>query len=285
MMPNVTSQMLSLSVSGKHCWATLWTITRKDGVVFRFTDHDQELSFLEETYLPGASSLSASARQKLEGTDAQNLDVKGAITSDSITEADLRAGKYREAVVQEFVVDWRFPWAGKFITCSYRIEETQRTGDAWTAKLAGFKIYLQQTVGDTYSKECRWKEFGGPFCGLDLAPLTQSSKTVSAVVKSRKIFNTDLIGEDGLFDDGKITWTSGSNAGLVSEIKSFESVSGRVELQLPTPGDIEDSDEFTAVPGCDRLEDTCRAYGNFNRFGGFVFIPGNDALYSTPSSQ
>ena len=284
MIPNVSSPLQALSVGGLHHWASLWKITRRDGVELFFTDHDQEIELDGDTYLPGFSSFTASARQLVEGSDSQNLDVRGAIVADSITEADLRAGKYREAQVTEKLVDWRFPWAGNFLVSTYRVEETEFDGQQWTAQLAGLKVLLRQSVGEVHTLTCRWRTLGNTLCGVNLASFTQSGKTVSDVPILRRQIVTDVTGDDGFFSFGKLTWVTGANAGLVSEVKL--QAGGVLTLQLPTTYAIQNGDTFNVVAGCDRLSTTCKdKFNNLSRFGGFPFLPGNDKLFLTPSSE
>jgi uncharacterized phage protein (TIGR02218 family) len=88
--------------------AFCWRVERRDGVAMGFTTHDRDLVIGHLTYraapgmLPSAISLS-------DGFDAGALDVGGALTSDAISEADLKAGRWDGAAVRIFMVDWEAP--------------------------------------------------------------------------------------------------------------------------------------------------------------------------------
>jgi hypothetical protein len=127
--------MASFQRSGCLRPATLWTITRADGVVLRFTDHDAPLSVDGQTFAPAAAD--ASARQKRAGLDGQNREFRGAISSDQITFEDLAAGRYRGATVLEQTVDWLYPWQGEFERAEYDITSTTQSGEDWAAEVDG----------------------------------------------------------------------------------------------------------------------------------------------------
>src|SRR5581483_8652977 len=79
---------------------------RKDGVVMGFTDHDRDLSFDGVTY-QAASGFTASSVEDQLGLAVSNLDVQGALSSAAITEADLNAGRYDDAAVTIYLVNWQ----------------------------------------------------------------------------------------------------------------------------------------------------------------------------------
>jgi uncharacterized phage protein (TIGR02218 family) len=278
-MRNIPAPLQSLMVGGLHRFVYCWKIVRKDGVTYRFTDHDVKLTVDGEEYLP-SGSFSSSARQYNENSTSTNLDVQGSISSTLITAEDLRAGKYREAKVTEFVVDHRFPFAGKFLTNIYDIQDTTfDTEEQWTAKLVSQKNRLRRSKGDLFTKSCRWV-LGDSNCGVTLTPVTGSVSSVT----DRAIFDTGLSQPEGYFEYGLLTWTSGDNDGLSFEVKSF--ASGEFELQTETPFNIQIGDDFSVVRGCDQLIETCaNVFNNVENFGGYPDIPGNDKAFTTPDSQ
>lgn len=262
-------------------FATLWTVERADGVVLRFTDHDRPLVKDGQTFSPGAG-VAPTARQRTEGLEPQNIEVRGALDSAAITEEDLRAGRYRAAKVTEQLVDWEYPWAGEFSSSTYYVEDTTFDGEQWNAKLVGLKRLLNRTVGDVYSRGCRWRLLGDADCTVNLTPLTQSS-TVGVVVTSRRRFTSGATAADGYFELGSLTFTSGLNSGLSFEVGT-SLATGEIELLLPTPFDIVAGDGFSVSPGCDRTIGTCKdKFNNLANFGGFPDIVGTDAAYATPN--
>ena len=94
--------------SGVTTMCFCWRVTRVDGLVQGFTEHDEDLRFDGTTFL-AASGFSASQVQQSLGLAADNLSVTGALSSASISEDDLAAGRYDDAYVELFWVNWRDP--------------------------------------------------------------------------------------------------------------------------------------------------------------------------------
>lgn len=269
-----------LTVGGTMRLATCWRLARKDGVVLRFTDHCAPIEVDGETYEPGALA-SASARQRLEGLDAQNAEVRGALDGDQVSEADLAGGAYDGAELIERVVDWRYPWAGTVAMNAYEIEQVTRDGAAWSAQIVGLKGRLAQRRGLTLTKTCRYA-FGDDDCGVTPPSLTG---TVVSVLEGGRVLETSLTSSDDHFKDGEIEFTSGDADGVSSRIKSSTLDGGRLELHArprvaPAPGD-----SFVVRRGCDGRFESCVAYGNVLRFGGYPTIPGTDKLTTSPNPR
>lgn len=289
-----TMPIRSLLVNGTHRFASCWKIERTDGIVLRFTDHNQNLTVDGEVYEPLAGSF-ASSRQRSEGTSPQNMDIRGSLTSATITEEDLRLGKYREAKVTDFTVDWQYPFAGKFRLSVYYIENTTFDGEVWYASIAGLKVRLTQVIGDLYERKCRFQLYDSN-CTVNPAAYTFSG-TVATVVSANRIITSGLTNITGFFDDGLLTWTSGANNGLAFDVKRSVVTSGRVELQIRTPQVIVPGDTFSIRAGCNKLSGInpngatnltghCKnKFNNLANFGGYPTIPGNDELYNTPNAK
>lgn len=88
-------------------WAQCWKITRRDGAVFGFTDHDRIIEFQGVEFKP-CSSLSASALELAAMLGSVgNAELRGIIDHDSIAEADLFAGLFDGALVEVWMVPWQ----------------------------------------------------------------------------------------------------------------------------------------------------------------------------------
>ena len=300
MTTSVSKSLASqLETSVSHRLVTLWEINRTDGVTLRFTDHSHPLVDLSgETYAP-AGGMDASARQKKANLDTRNLDVRGIITSDEITFADLNAGRYRGAQVIERTVDWKYPWAGFHRVAQYTVLDTSFDGETWTATIAGLTHSLRIQVGSYVEKDCEWnlgEAFGLPVagCKVDLSALIESG-TVTAINSSRRVFESDLTSfVDGYFNDGFLTFTSGDNDGLEFEVKSFIQADGVIEFNLKTPYNIQVGDTFTVHPGCDQTPESCKGTtgtkgrpwaSQIENYGGFNFVPGTKRILQTPNAK
>lgn len=270
-------------------FATTWSITRTDGTVLRFTTHDTELVVGGATFSP-VGSADPSARRREGATKEHTLDFRGVISSSAITTEDLRAGRYRDARVDESLVDWRFPFAGAFATWRYWIGNVTFNGEIWVAECSGLARWLRQKVGDVFGRTCRWDlgviDAGGDGCPVDIEDFTVPG--VHAVGfedgEKRRIIRCDtkdLAGSfaDDWFNDGQIVFTSGTNTGLTGWIQDYTQATRRVELQIPMPFAITTSDAFTLIAGCNKLFSTCKTkFDVALSFGGYPFVPGTDAI-------
>jgi hypothetical protein len=78
-----------------------------------------------------------------------------------------------------------------------------------------------------------------------------------------------------------LVWTSGPNAGIEVEIKSY--VAKTFIFWDPMLDPIAVGNAYTVVPGCDRLPPTCKIkFNNFRRYGGYDQVIGRDEIAKTP---
>lgn len=271
--------------------AQLWRIERRDGQVFAFTSHDQPIKYGIDVYKP-CHSLSASAVElgALLGVPG-NAELAGIIADEAISEADLYAGLFDRAEVTVRIV----PWGPKgFLprTILRGITGNLSQGeDGFSMEVLTQGALLQQRpLLQTYTPGCRW-ELGDARCGVDLEALTVVGSVTEASAElvfnqaSRRIFTDSARTEpDGYFDQGRLEWTSGANAGQVSEIKTY--AGGEFTLWRPMRSAITAGDEYEARPGCDRVASTCKnKFFNFANYGGFPDVPGRDSIVQTPNAK
>ena len=85
--------------------AWCWRITRADGVAFGFTDHDCVLAFDGTEFEPESGFAASEIRAGSDlSVDAQ--DAEGVLTSDRITETDILDGRWDNAEVELWRVNW-----------------------------------------------------------------------------------------------------------------------------------------------------------------------------------
>jgi hypothetical protein len=117
-------------------------------------------------------------------------------------------------------------------------------------------------------------------CGKDLGPLTVTG-TVDSAVGLREFADAERAEAAGYFSRGRVTFTTGSNAGISAEIKDH-AAGGVFTLwpRLPLPLNV--GDEYSMTPGCTLLKDAangtngCTVWGQLARYGGFDKVPGRD---------
>ncbi len=272
-----------------HRFATCWKIERLDGTIFRYTDYNAKLTVQGQVYTPVDSFL-ATAREAQSQLESINITAKGAVASTSFTVNDMIAGFFREAEVTEFVVDWKYPWAGILICNVYIIESLTFDGERWVGEFVGQGKRLTRPVGNVYSRNCRYT-LGDQKCAFDLTTtgFTETGVSVTAVVVNRESTQftaTALTNDDNFWAQGNITWLTGANVGITTEVKIWTKIGAGFVLSIPTPFDIVATDTFTVTAGCDKTQRTCiDKFDNNINHGGFPNIPGPDKVLAGPSIE
>src|SRR3546814_8250967 len=116
--------------------AFCWRLDRRDGVSMGLTSHDRDLMVDGLIYraspgmLPSAVSVGA-------GLDVDSMDVKGALTSDAISEADLKAGRWDGAALALYLTDWSAPGELWLELARGELGTVEQEGQAFTAELRG----------------------------------------------------------------------------------------------------------------------------------------------------
>ncbi|MBC7141962.1 MAG: DUF2163 domain-containing protein [Rhodobacteraceae bacterium] len=265
--------------------ARAFAVTRKDGNVLGFTDHDRDLSFDGITFRAG-SGMTAKAIQQGTGLSVDNTEAFGALRSDAITEADILAGRYDGAEVRGWLVNWA-DVSVRALQFRGHMGEIVRSGGAFNAELRGLAEGLNQPQGLIFHARCS-AVLGDGRCRFDLTQPGYAEERVVETVAGGRVFGfANFAGyEDRWFEKGRFRVLTGKAAGLVGAVKNdrIRKGTGReVELwqalgTAPAPGDM-----VRIEAGCDRRADTCRLkFANFDNFRGFPDIPGEDWLMSYP---
>jgi uncharacterized phage protein (TIGR02218 family) len=277
------SSALSQHIAGEvTTLATCWKLTRTDGVVMGFTDHDTDLLVSGVTY-KAATGYTRSAIQSSASFAVDNLDIEGVLDDAEITEGDLRAGLYDHAEVEIFLVNRADLTQGVMKLRKGRVGEVQLRDNGYVAELRGLMQAFSRTIGELYSPDCR-ADLGDDRCKADLAAFTVSG--TATTVTDRRIFTDSARTEpDGDFDGGMLTWTSGLNMGRKMEVKAF-AAGGAITLFLPMPDDIAIGDAYDLHPGCDKTLATCRdRFANVLNFRGEPYVPAADAVGRIPDAR
>lgn len=263
---------------------TAWDIERDDATHFRYTDHDVALTLPDGNSYTPVMGVWASARQQSGGLRSLNVNMKGSITSSEITEADLHMGLFRGAKVTEYLVDWMYPWGAALKTSVYWMDMLTWNGESWEADIVGLAGKLGRPIGSVYSRNCR-HTFCDTRCKLDLADFKEPSVAVTGVTQGQTIFEASTLDEvaPDSYSHGHLTWLTGNNAGMTSEIAEFYLEGPTIQLAVPTPYPIEIGNDFDIWAGCDKKTMTCFArFSNFWNFGGFPAIPSPDKMMIGP---
>lgn len=269
--------------SGTTTMALCWKVTRRDGLVQGFTEHDMDITFDAVTYL-AASGFTASRIQQSLGLAADNLNVDGALSSDTINEDDLAAGLYDNAEVALYWVNWANV-AQRVTMDEGNIGEVARKETAFSAEFRSLVHRLNQKGGRVYQRSCD-AVLGDERCGVDLTSATFKGTGDLASGSSGRNLIVTGIGSfaSGFFTYGILAFTSGLNNGLRFEVKSH--VGTAVRLWDIPPFAVAIGDDFTITAGCAKDSSTCKAkFNNLANFRGFPHIPGNDILSDYPRAD
>lgn len=254
--------------------ARCWVLTRADGLVQGFTDHDRDLAFDGITFAANTGLEAAEVTSEL-GFATGGGDVSGALVSAGLGEDDLNAGRYDGAQISSWLVNWA-DVSQRHLLDSGTLGEVRRSDGRFVAEMRGLGHAFDQERGRIYTARCT-ADLGDARCGVVLGTL---NAVVGASDGRLGITAPALAGfPDGWFTGGRLTFTSGVNGGYSSELKQHRNVGGAVDLALwqPAPKPIGVGDGFQIWPGCDKRYATCRAkFFNGPNFRGFPHMPGND---------
>ncbi|MDQ2092957.1 DUF2163 domain-containing protein [Rhodalgimonas zhirmunskyi] len=260
--------------------AWCWRILRADGASFGFTDHDRTLTFDGTNFEP-ESGLTASEVRSGSDLSVDAEDAEGVLTSDRITETDILDGRWDNAEVEV----WRVNWAEtsqRVLMQRGAIGQIRRGRLALVAEVRSLAHVLGQTVGRTFQATCD-AALGDARCGIDLE--NSAFRGIGGVIDllRDRAFTASGLGSfsSGWFTFGTVEWTNGTNAGRRAEIIAHEVTDGIAVLTLleAPVRSIAGGDVFIVRTGCDKRLETCGAkFANTVNFRGFPHIPGQDAV-------
>lgn len=262
-----------------------WTVTRRDGVVLGFTDHDCDL-VIEGVAHRAGSGLTARALQQGTGLAVDNTEAVGALSDAAISEGDLAAGRYDAAEVRIWLVNWA-DVAQRAEVFRGSLGEVTRLGAEFRAELRALSEALNQPVGLAYTRGCS-AVLGDGRCGFDTTqPGYFAECVVEEVDGERRVFRFADFGgfDDRWFEFGRVEVLDGAASGLAGLVKS-DRVAGQgraIELWHGLRADLRPGDRLRFTAGCDKQAGTCRMkFTNMPNFRGFPHIPGEDWLTAYP---
>ncbi|MBL4646081.1 MAG: beta tubulin [Hyphomicrobiales bacterium] len=279
--PGLALHLASGATSLCHCWQ----LTRGDGAVLGFTDHDRDISF-GGTIFEAATGLQASEMLARTGFSVGGMEVAGGLISNRISEEDLQAGLYDRAEISIFLVNWNDSSERQLLRNGH-IGEVVREDGAFRAEIRGLAQALDQEQGRLYQPLCD-ADVGDTRCTVNLsAPAFSGTGQVAQTDHSAHVAITGLGAfEAGWFTGGLLRFTSGANVGRAVEISQHRKQGGldHFDLWQPMAAAISVSDAVELRAGCDKRFGTCTAkFSNHLNYRGFPHIPGTDFMLSYPN--
>ncbi|WP_371169685.1 DUF2163 domain-containing protein [Aliiroseovarius sp. 2305UL8-7] len=265
--------------------ARCWKVTRRDGVVFGFTDHDQDMQIDNVPYRAD-TGMTARALSQTTGLSVDNTEALGVLNAASINEADIRAGRYDGAEVEAWLVNW-VDTNQRYLRFRGTVGELAREAGGFRAELNGLSEALNQPQGRAYQLPCS-AVLGDGTCRFNL---NQSGYRLEIAIDDNTDETTFSFSDMGpypnrWFERGRLVVLSGQAKGLMGLIKNDRKLADgqrKVELWEALRAEIEPGDMVRLEAGCDKLPGTCRVkFNNMRNFRGFPDIPGEDWLMSYP---
>lgn len=261
-------------------------IARTDGINKGFTSLDVDLIYDGLTY-KASTAITRTNIETVEDLSVPNLDIEGLLDSTDISEDDIRQGKYQNAEVYFFTLNFRDVTDGIIKLQRGIIGQISLQDNIYVAELRGLTQKLNRPLLRTFTPECQHTfgiNDGSIGCFFDLDTVKESG-TVATITSNRQFTLSGLTStDDDTFNQGKILWKSGNNTGLYHEVKDFVDPD-EVYLFLNTPFTVQVGDTCDIYQGCDKRFVTCQGYDQVENYGGFPHVPGQDELYDFPDAR
>jgi uncharacterized phage protein (TIGR02218 family) len=264
-----------------------WSVKRRDGVEYGFTDHDRDLSF-EGMVFRAETGVSAGMLQQSVGTAVDNTHAMGALRDDAISEKDIEAGRFDGAAVVIYLVNWNnvdqrvIRFRGSFGAIEYG-------GGTFKVEIRSLTESLSQQTGRVYQSSCP-ATLGDHECKIDTKRSEYSiATTIRGSGQSGEYYISQTPQfEEHWFEQGRAKILNGEAYGLSAIIKVDKTEIGQRRLVVWPDFAIrpKEGDDIKLTVGCNKLDSTCREkFDNFLNFRGFPNIPSADWIVSQPASN
>jgi uncharacterized phage protein (TIGR02218 family) len=255
----------------------LWEITRRDGVVFRLTDHDRPVISGGHTWERN-TTFEASAVETRMNSAGSDVDVNVLMRPGSIEYLHMQRGMFDEAQTKLHVMSWANPELPALTIFSGRVTKIDLPNrHVAQLRLTGnIGIIEKGLAGQRYSYRCR-AAFGDNRCKYPIETVTTDFTVTQLYPDDPKAFTAAaLLGRpvnEWLL--GAVEWVTGANASTRQEVANSDAT-GRVGLFVRPSLPIALGDTGRINKGCPKTTIACKGYNNFPNFRGEPAVPGDD---------
>jgi len=204
-----------------------WSLTRRDGTVLGFTDHDRGLSF-DTISFTATTGLEAAESASELGFAIGGGEVAGAFAATGLNEADLSRGLYDDARVSVWLVNWTDVTQRVLLETGF-VGEIKRGDSGFTAEVRGLAKAFDEERGRLYMRACS-ADLGDARCGVTVTPIegavASSDGRIGLTAPALSSY------PDGHFTAGRLVFTGGGNIGFATEIKRHAARDGEIAFQL-----------------------------------------------------
>lgn len=281
----ISEQFENHFATGVTTVARCWIMTRKDGETYGFTDHDRDL-MVGTVLCKADTGLTAHALEQTTGLSVDNTEALGMLNDASITEKDIRAGRFDGALVEAWLVNWETP-SQTYLQFRGSVGELTREAGGFRAELVGQTEKLNTAQGRVYQKPCG-AILGDARCKVDLSDPAHFAEVSAIENKSEISFIFEGLSgfAEGWFERGRLIVKTGEGAGLIGVVRKDTVLEGgkrKIELWEAIRAEMQLSDLIRLEVGCSKRSAECQSkFANFLNFQGFPDIPGEDWLMSYP---
>lgn len=256
-----------------------WRLERRDGICLGFTSHDRDVE-IDGLLYRASPGMAPSAIVEAVGLEPAGLDVRGALSSDSIRVDDLQAGRWDGAELRIFLFDWTDPAAGQRPLASGTFGSIAFSGDTFEVGFDGAAARLNVAVAPYASPTCRAR-FGDGDCGVSAERYRHEALAISAPGSTLRLTGF-APAQVARLPAGELRWLEGPDCGKHHQILSVE---GDSIMIFPHFQEFGGARRVELVEGCDKTIATCASrFANGVNFRGEPYLPGNDLLTRYPGA-
>lgn len=215
-MKTLTSPMQAHLQQQVLALANCWKVTRTDGTVLGFTDHDQPIPFDDgegEIIYEAATGMTASSLSSSSELRVDTQDVVGLLDSTRITDNDLRAGRYDNAEVRYFKVNFKDPSVsmGSVKMKINTTGEVRIENDQFTVELRSLSQAYSQRIIDLVQPSCG-VDLGSAKCKVRADP-PEWDAGVAYTVREDRDAGTGSVVKPSVFNDRHFKCTTAGTSG------------------------------------------------------------------------
>lgn len=240
--------------------AYCYMITLADETEFCFTTHDEIISIMCRDFEPLSAIHSSNIRNEVGG-QPDNTDVLGTLSSDQITEDDLRSGRYDNANVKIILCDWSNVSLGWVTLFRGNIGDISIDDNTYTAGVRSLRQRLRQNIGEVMGPSCRVFKLGDLRCKVNVVSGVTADNGEAIRLGARAIASIDDIvtfhlsginTRPGFYNYGTMQSVDGQNTGFIREIKLHSDLdtadSSVLTPSPPTATHLSYKDPFNYTP-------------------------------------
>lgn len=178
-MRNLPQNIITSLQDGSARLCHIWLLKRQDGVVFGFSDHDQDLVFFGHICRANSGLISGASHSELGLSQVPEWSVSGVISAEGIKAEDIESGLYDEAEIELYYVAWQDTNDFVHLSSGYlaRLEcrgGIDDDGGQFIAHIEGLSQRLERTIGRRFTHLCD-AALGDDRCGVNLADAGQTT--------------------------------------------------------------------------------------------------------------